>query len=356
MSSRISVASAGAGKTTELVADALKVTEGRILVTTYTNESLENLREEMFRQYGCIPANVDLITWYSFLLLHGVRPYQNLISNRPAAKSILFDRVPLHAARTKRADVDKYYFTEGGHIYRDRVSDFVAKIDDETGGLIIQRLNHVYSHIFLDELQDVAGYDLDLLEKIMRSSIPLIAVGDPRQATYSTHNARKHKAYGKAKIFDWIREKEREGLVAVTEKCESRRCNQEICDFADALFPDMPTTNSRNDTVTGHDGIFFISRDEVADYAAKYAPQVLQWDRRADTADLRGMNIGVSKGRSFDRVLIFPTEPMRAYLKHRDPTKGGRLEQALCGCDAREIQRRICRLTGVSAKGLALEY
>jgi hypothetical protein len=33
------------------------------------------------------------------------------------------------------------------------------------------------------------------------------------------------------------------------------------------------------------------------------------------------MNFGISKGSTFDRVLIFPTTPMRQYLEHRDPSK-----------------------------------
>jgi DNA helicase II / ATP-dependent DNA helicase PcrA len=33
------------------------------------------------------------------------------------------------------------------------------------------------------------------------------------------------------------------------------------------------------------------------------------------------MNIRVAKGSTFDRVLIFPTGPMRDYLKNKEPSK-----------------------------------
>jgi DNA helicase II / ATP-dependent DNA helicase PcrA len=33
---------------------------------------------------------------------------------------------------------------------------------------------------------------------------------------------------------------------------------------------------------------------------------------------LPAMNIGVSKGSTFDRVLIFPTKPMLKYIKSKD--------------------------------------
>jgi hypothetical protein len=35
---------------------------------------------------------------------------------------------------------------------------------------------------------------------------------------------------------------------------------------------------------------------------------------------LSAMNIGVSKGSTFDRVLIFPTKPMLKYIKTKDPS------------------------------------
>ena len=45
--------------------------------------------------------------------------------------------------------------------------------------------------MFVDEMQDLAGYDLALLEKLFGSALPVTAVGDPRQGTYSTNNSAK---------------------------------------------------------------------------------------------------------------------------------------------------------------------
>jgi DNA helicase-2/ATP-dependent DNA helicase PcrA len=35
------------------------------------------------------------------------------------------------------------------------------------------------------------------------------------------------------------------------------------------------------------------------------------------------MNIGLAKGRTYDRVLIFPTKPMKEYLKTQEVAKAG---------------------------------
>lgn len=63
-----------------------------------------------------------------------------------------------------------------------------------------------------------------------------------------------------------------------------------------------------------------ISRFEALEYADKYRPQVLRHDKRANTQGLPAINIGVSKGSTYDRVLIFPTKPMLQYLETKDPS------------------------------------
>ena len=58
---------------------------------------------------------------------------------------------------------------------------------------------------------------------------------------------------------------------------------------------------------------------DVPAYVEEFDPVVLRWNKNSDTLGLPAQNFGVVKGRSFDRVLIFPTEPMRKYLKKPDP-------------------------------------
>jgi len=73
---------------------------------------------------------------------------------------------------------------------------------------------------------------------------------------------------------------------------------------------------------TGHDGIFQIPLDDVEDYCKRHHPvTVLRHDKNVDTKGLQAMNIGVAKGSTFDRVVIFPTKPMLKYLEDRDETK-----------------------------------
>lgn len=87
---KVIIASAGSGKTTYIVEEALKMKEQRVLVTTYTNENIDQIKTFFIEKAGCIPANVIVQSWFSFLLQEGVRPYQNHITERRRVKSIYF--------------------------------------------------------------------------------------------------------------------------------------------------------------------------------------------------------------------------------------------------------------------------
>ena len=110
-------------------------------------------------------------------------------------------------------------------------------------------------------------------------------------------------------------------MVDITEHSYSHRSNQAICDFADSLYPNMPKTESKNIKVTYHDGVYIVSNDKLDSYIKKYAPIVLRDSIRSNTMGYPAMNFGLAKGQSFDRVLIFPTHPMREYLEKGNPRK-----------------------------------
>lgn len=314
------IASAGSRKTTSIIEDTLDNTDKRILITTYTNENLDQITSYIVDKKGCIPSNITVLSWFSFLLRDGVRPYQNYLLIQERVKSIDYDSKP--NLYTPREDQD-YYINAEGNIYRDRVSDFVCHCNIACGGLIINRLQDVYDLIYIDEVQDLSGWDQDFVESIMRSSSIITLVGDPRQATYSTNNSRKNRAHHGNKMIHWVEDLSKKGLCCVIEKNECYRCNQHICDFADELYPDLKRTKSFNTDTTGHDGVFFIKFDDVMDYVARFNPKVLRWDKRANTMNLPALNFGASKGLTFDRVLIFPTNPIKKYIKTKDISQAG---------------------------------
>lgn len=74
MSNKLIIAAAGSGKTTHLVKEALKITDSRVLITTYTEANENEIKKKFYAINGCIPENITIQTWFSFLIQHGVKP------------------------------------------------------------------------------------------------------------------------------------------------------------------------------------------------------------------------------------------------------------------------------------------
>jgi len=311
------IACAGSGKTTHIVEEALKLKDKQILISTYTNENIDQIKDFFIINNGCIPETITIQSWFSFLLREGVRPYQNYMTDKKRVKSVFF--------QTKSSPYHRknYYLSPSNYIYSNKVSEFAFECDKKSNGKIINRLEKIYSTIFIDELQDFAGYDLSFLERLFKSKINIVMVGDPRQATFTTNTSQKNKQHRKINIYSWLKEKKSKNEISIKEINESYRCNQRICDFADSLFPNFPKTKSKNYISTKHDGVFCIPPNEVKEYISKHNPTVLRYNKNVNTHGFPAINIGLSKGRTFDRVLIFPTKPMIEYINLGNQIKAG---------------------------------
>lgn len=328
-SNTIVLACAGSRKTTFLVDTALEWPEARILFTTYTLDNHDEIRRAFVGRCGQVPPHVTLMTWYALLLQHGVRPYQSSVVPGLARIESIFLRELTETARwAKRATAPtKYFCTKTPQIFRDRVAEFVSLADKNSGGRVINRLEGAFDLILVDEVQDMAGYDLDLLDLLFQSSLEVICVGDPRQATYMTHNARKHPKYRGVGLYDWFNDRKRATGLVRLDRTSCFRCNQDICTFADRIFPNLPRATSENRDVTGHDGVFFVHPRDAVRYCEVWQPQVLRYDRTSNTKGLAALNFGQVKGRTFDRVLIFPTKKIEKYLATGDPNTMGAKEK-----------------------------
>ena len=215
----------------------------------------------------------------------------------------------------RESDTENYYFDRERRIYTDKISDYVCKCNENSGGLVIERLSEIYDAIYIDEVQDLAGWDLELIKALFLSKMEIILVGDPRQVTYSTNHSNKNKAYRDEKIVNFFNELATQQLCTVTNMTECHRCNQAICDLADLVYPSLPKSRSHNLENTGHDGIFQITKDALDSYVNQHKPVLLRHDARSKTHGKIALNFGTTKGLTFDRVVIFPTKDMKKFLE-----------------------------------------
>ena len=318
-SNNITIASAGSRKTTYIVNEALSSEGENILILTYTIENINQIRKYIIQEVGFIPSNITIQSWYSFLLQDCVRPYQNFLYNDKRIDTVYFP-VDMHTFKTnrryiKKADTTNYFLVKGCYIISEHISEFATICNEESNGKTIIRLEGIYSKIFVDEVQDISGYDFDLIELLLKSKINCHLVGDCRQATYFTTCSPKYKKFKGKNIINLFQSWEKDNLCSITEKNDCYRSNQIICDFADKLYPNLSRTTSFNTEQTEHDGLFIVKSEQVSRYIKAYNPIVLRYSKKSETLDFDSQNFGTTKGQTFERVLIFTTDPIRKYLK-----------------------------------------
>lgn len=257
------------------------------------------------------------MTWFEFLLRECARPYQRSKYAGKRIESLLF--VNHQSARhVKESDTKRYYFASDDLIYSDKIARFVIECERNSSNSVTSRLEGIYTDIYIDEFQDLSGWDLDVITMLLETSIRVTLVGDPRQHIYSTNPSQKNKQYLGTNILELAEKWKKSELCSLEHMNATYRCSSAICEFSNALWPGMPEMTSSQAQTTDHDGVFLVAKSALAKYMHRYSPQVLRHSKKTNTHGSEGINFGLAKGLQFDRVLIFPTSPIRKYLQTGD--------------------------------------
>jgi DNA helicase-2/ATP-dependent DNA helicase PcrA len=332
---KLIIAAAGSGKTTYLVNQAIECCNEKVLITTYTIENEIEIRSKIIELCKCIPSHITILTWFSLLIHHGVKPYQgslncSLFDNNVNGLILVNEKSgfkgnyagnPLYYAED--TEFKNHYFTNNWKIFSDKLSKLVCRANENTNGEVINRLSRIYPNIFIDEIQDLAGYDLEIVKLLFKSQSRITLVGDPRQVTYLTHNEAKHKKYTEGKIKQFLLDNCKSLInnsIDETTLSVSHRNNQGICNFSSKLYPELPKTipcdcMQCRSSHPNHLGIYLVRKSDVSNYLREHKPVQLRWDVRTITnPNYPSMNFGESKGKTFDNVLIYPTKSMESWI------------------------------------------
>lgn len=306
---KVIIAAAGSGKTNYLVREALASHSNRVLITTYTDKNTEEIKSRIISEGHCIPGNITVMPWFSFLLAHGVRPYQSIVySERRIDNLVLTNQQS--ALWTKESDFRHHYLNADGKIYSDKLSKLACKIDKLADGLVISRLSKIFSHIFIDEVQDLAGYDLEFVKLLLSSEINILLVGDHRQGTFTTNKSSKNQQYRQERINGYFSELSKKSIIQYDDTSLSinYRCVAPICAFANSIFPEYTACQSGNNDTVEHMGVYIVKNEDIDSYLSTYSPVQLRHDKKTSVSEkCPVLNFGAAKGQSFDRVLIYPT-------------------------------------------------
>lgn len=318
------MSAAGSGKTFDICKDALLHAQNgeRVLITTYTNRGAESVRREIRNQNdGVLHPLVVVKTWFTFLLSDMIKPYQRYLTGEVAGvKSIDFSKMYGYINRAKNGTKARY-ITSDKNVRANEASSLVCRLNQLSNGKVIERLAEIYQAVFFDEIQDLVGDDIEILQLLMESPIAVVCCGDNKQATFRTHNTKKNKKLTGKNVWQFFKELEVKGLVEIERNLASRRFNHQICCFANMLFPFGEPISTIMTEETEHDGVFLIDSEDVVVYHDAFSPQILRYDKDTVTYGYIAVNFGACKGETFSRVMIVPNKPLTAFI-----TKGTALK------------------------------
>lgn len=222
MDKRLILAVAGSGKTTYLI-DRLSESR-RTLFITYTNTNEQNLRQAIIRKFNGMPRNITVFTYFTFVYSFCYKP---LTGRSAAAKGINWEPNP-----NRFATGDDRFFDSASRIYSNRIALLLDK--KNVLGEVIERVEKYFDDIYIDEVQDFAGNDFNLLKTLAKCRANVLFVGDYFQHTYDT--SRDGKTNGTLHD-DESKYKGRFKTMGLTidDKTldKSWRCNPEICTFVE---------------------------------------------------------------------------------------------------------------------------
>ena len=224
MDKRVIFAVAGAGKTTHIVA-SLDL-ERRFLLITYTDNNLGNLRNKIIEKFGFFPPNIVLHSYFTFLHMFCFKPF---LLMQMRTKGINFDQPPQWTRALQRT-ADAFYVDGHRRLYHNRIATLLNT--KGVVGDVTRRIEKYFDVVCVDEVQDIGGYDFELLTAISGSNVNVLLVGDFYQHTYVTSqdgakNKNLHDDFEKYK-----KRFEKAGLTVDTASlAKSYRCSQTVCNF-----------------------------------------------------------------------------------------------------------------------------
>ncbi len=224
MDKRIILAVAGSGKTS-LIVNKLS-SEKRSLVITYTENNFKNLKRKIISEFGFFPKGIQLYTYFSFLYRFCYRPF---LLNEFPARGIWWETPPNYTMRLKRTD-PRYYINPAAKLYHNRIAKLLETKDIYP--LLNERLEKYFENIFVDEVQDFAGHDFNLLMNICKANTDIALVGDYFQHTFDTSRdgAVNKNLYENASKY--ISNFVKSGIQVDSETLShSYRCSPTLCDF-----------------------------------------------------------------------------------------------------------------------------
>jgi DNA helicase-2/ATP-dependent DNA helicase PcrA len=222
MAKQLIFAVAGSGKTTKIL-DSIS-DDQRSLIITYTTENLRSLESSLIERYGCVPEFVSLQSYFSFLYKFCFRP---VFSYKLRDNSYTWDTPHTFPTKNKTG----HYITKNRYLYANRVAKFI--VEKGAVGTVVARLEKYFDNVFVDEVQDFAANDFNLLLELVKADIDMLFVGDFYQHTFDTsRDGNIRTSLHKKGAESYLKEFEKAGVeIDIKTLNKTHRCSPTVCKF-----------------------------------------------------------------------------------------------------------------------------
>jgi DNA helicase-2/ATP-dependent DNA helicase PcrA len=222
MDKRIILAVAGSGKTSFIVKNLSL--EKRALIITYTNANIKNIERKIVKQFGYIPKNITILTYFSFLYSFCFKP---LLAFKFDPEGVNFKP---NLNRFAKMQDSSYFLDTHNRLYSNRIAKLIIKENIESQ--VIARIERYFDELYIDEIQDFGGNDFNLLSILTQTNLKILFVGDFYQYTYDTSRDGKINSTLHDDYEAYKRKFEDMGLIIDTDTLiKSWRCSSDVCKF-----------------------------------------------------------------------------------------------------------------------------
>jgi len=332
---KLIIASAGAGKTYRIVEESIqRIASGsKVLLVTYTENNQAEIIKKFKQLGGEDRDKFHVKGLFTFLLEDIIRPYQRCIF-QDRIESINFDgqsdphKYPNGKRKLGSGEIidglnnPTHYLTSNKKkAYTTYIAKLATRVIEESNSKPIARLEGIYSHIYFDEVQDLVGWDYEVLKGLaMSKKLGITCVGDFRQTIYDTAVTTKQPKTSQQKLGSFKKMEFVPELMNV-----NRRSIQSICDIADSIHANEGYEKMQSlveevpEKYREHTGVFIVKKTDSIRYVLKHKPTLLRLNvgsgKEFEQTSIAKINFGKSKGMGFARVLVLPTQPYIDYLK-----------------------------------------
>lgn len=261
MNMKITVAGAGAGKTTSLAEKIISEhqnTSKIIYCISYTNASADEIYDRLLSYYkGEVPNNIIINTIDSFLYQEIISPYYYFLNDIHLSKI-----VNTEITNAKYKNLEFKNLREEGFLHIKDISATAKRVIKETNNNkkpikeikknIKQIIAGYLGTIFIDEAQDIDEHVKDILLELDAYGIDILLYGDPKQSI---------RGFKDFKFLIGSSNPENITYISV-----NHRCPKVHVDFINALIDEKEHQTSENEIDGSLDVVFENDIESIENY------------------------------------------------------------------------------------------